>query len=240
VSARIRLLDTLNGEVAQGEYIDQATGDFPNVVLGSVAAERLGISDVGPAVTVRIGDQWFNVIGILEPFPLAADLDRSVIVGHEAAQNYLDSEDHPSTIHVRTEPEDIDAVRNVVSTTDPDASPPPLADGRTRLGYQDHDGVTAGAPGSSWPCSLRRLKSRSTNLHSICSGVPAFAGNFDRARSPATPNTEQSRTSPRLRGNASRPTSHSPLWASVLDDSAMPTSRTTQQTMSISVRDRRH
>jgi hypothetical protein len=44
---------------------------------------------------------------------------------------------------VRTEPEVIDAVRNVVSTTDPDASPP-LADGRTRLGYQDHDGVDGG------------------------------------------------------------------------------------------------
>lgn len=117
VAADTNLLDTLNGALAEGKFLDDATGAYPNVVLGAVAAERLGISEVGSGVRVRIGGQWFTVIGILEPFPLAAGLDRSAIVGHSAAQTYLGADDYPSSIHVRVDQRSLDAVRAVLPAT---------------------------------------------------------------------------------------------------------------------------
>ncbi len=58
---------TLHGSLADGEWLDAATSTYPAVVLGSVAAEKLGIVDVADELRVRIGDKWFAVIGILEP-----------------------------------------------------------------------------------------------------------------------------------------------------------------------------
>ena len=52
---------------------------------GSVAAERLGITDVADGVQVWLGDQWFTVIGILEPVELAEDLDRTALIGEGIA-----------------------------------------------------------------------------------------------------------------------------------------------------------
>ncbi len=46
VAADENLVGTLNGTVADGRYLDQATSDYPNAVVGSVAAERLGIRDL--------------------------------------------------------------------------------------------------------------------------------------------------------------------------------------------------
>src|SRR5664279_4362638 len=76
----LSLLDTLNSSVAKGEWLNKATADFPVVVLGSVAAQRLGITDVGSGQQILIGKTKFTVVGILKPFPLAADLDRSALI----------------------------------------------------------------------------------------------------------------------------------------------------------------
>jgi putative ABC transport system permease protein len=65
------LLTTLNASLADGEWLDDATGTYPAVVLGSVAAQKLGIVDVADELRVRIGDDWFAVIGILNPVPAA-------------------------------------------------------------------------------------------------------------------------------------------------------------------------
>src|SRR5690606_24230616 len=58
------LLDTLDGRVRAGIWLNAATERQPVVVLGAVAAERLGLS--APGVRVWIGDRWFTVIGILD------------------------------------------------------------------------------------------------------------------------------------------------------------------------------
>ena len=44
VAADVDLLDTLGGTVADGAFLNAATARYPSVVLGSVAAERLGIT----------------------------------------------------------------------------------------------------------------------------------------------------------------------------------------------------
>lgn len=116
-----RLLDSLAGQLADGAWLDPVRSKYPVVVLGSVAAQRLGITDVAPGVRVWIGEQWFTVIGILAPLELAADLDRSALIGHEIAHTAFGTSDAPGTVYLRTNPEDIDDVRAVVpATADPE------------------------------------------------------------------------------------------------------------------------
>ncbi|MGH9158059.1 MAG: ABC transporter permease [Acidimicrobiales bacterium] len=121
VAADTDLLDALNGAVASGRWLDDVSSLYPNVVVGSVAAERLSITDVASGQQILIGDEWFTVIGILESFPLAPDLDRSVIVGVPIAVDLLDATDDPSRLFVRTDPDRLDAVRAVLpATADPE------------------------------------------------------------------------------------------------------------------------
>jgi len=111
------LLDVLGGSVADGIWIDEARAAYPNVVLGSVAAERLGVHQVSGTQQVWLGDRWFTVIGILNLFELAPDLDRSVFIGHSAAEAYLDHENLPTRVLVRVDPAKVDQVLTVLATT---------------------------------------------------------------------------------------------------------------------------
>ncbi|MDX2378618.1 MAG: ABC transporter permease [Acidimicrobiia bacterium] len=114
------LIDTLNAAMAEGEWLTDATSAYPNVVLGAVSAERLGIGVPGDGTQILLGGEWFTVIGILAEFPLSPDLDRAVFVGKEAAQQVFGAELNPSAIYLRTTSDQIDAVRAVLpSTADP-------------------------------------------------------------------------------------------------------------------------
>jgi putative ABC transport system permease protein len=115
------LLDALGGTLTAGRFIDDAVGDYPAVVLGSVAAERLGITDLDEPRLVWIADRWWAVVGIMESLPLAPELDRSALVGRDAAEDLLGSDGAPSTIYVRAVPDLIDDVRAVLpATADPE------------------------------------------------------------------------------------------------------------------------
>ena len=57
LAAEPGLLDTLGGSMADGRSLDTEADDYPVAVLGSVAAERLGISEVGEPQVVYIGDR---------------------------------------------------------------------------------------------------------------------------------------------------------------------------------------
>src|SRR5262245_8682086 len=116
-AADTRLLDTLVGEMADGEWLDDTRSGLPVVVLGSVAAERLGISDVGDGVQVWLGGQWFTVIGIMKPFELAPDLDTSAIIGREIATAELGAAETPGTVYLRTDPDKVDDVQAVIAPT---------------------------------------------------------------------------------------------------------------------------
>jgi putative ABC transport system permease protein len=68
-------------------------------------------------VNVWIGGRWFAVIGVLDPLPLAPEIDRSVLVGRPAAARYLDATGDASTIYVRAEEALIEDVRSVIPAT---------------------------------------------------------------------------------------------------------------------------
>jgi putative ABC transport system permease protein len=111
------LLDVLVGSMADGVWFDDARAAYPNVVLGSVAAERLGVRRVSGTHQVWLGGRWFTVVGILNLFELAPDLDRSVFIGHDAAETYLDHENLPTRVLVRVDPAKVDQVLTVLAAT---------------------------------------------------------------------------------------------------------------------------
>ena len=111
------LLDAVNGTVAVGVFLNDASAGLPAVVLGSVTAERLGIVSLAASPMIWLGDERFVVVGILESLDLHPNLDRSALIGVEIAESLLDSEDPPTTIYVRAQPEDVVAVANVLPAT---------------------------------------------------------------------------------------------------------------------------
>jgi putative ABC transport system permease protein len=117
VAASNNIVSTLRGSIAYGRMSDDATGAFPNVVLGSVAAQRLGITDLTDRPRVFVGSQYFTVIAILNSVPLAQDLDRSTIIGEQAAHDFFASDNIPGTIFVRTVDRQLDVVRGVLPGT---------------------------------------------------------------------------------------------------------------------------
>ncbi len=114
-AATVDLLTTLEGRVVKGTWLNAATEQRPAVVLGSKAAERLGITRTG--VQVWMGDRWFTVIGILGPMPLAPEIERSALIGFPAAEKHLGFDGHPTTIYERSAEESVEAVRAVLPRT---------------------------------------------------------------------------------------------------------------------------
>ncbi len=122
-AADLRLLDTLVGEMADGEWLDETRAELPVVVLGSSTAERLGITDVGDGVQVWLGERWFTVIGIMEPVELAPALDTAALIGRPIATTELGAAETPGALYVRTDPDEVDAVRDLVPATASPADP---------------------------------------------------------------------------------------------------------------------
>ncbi len=116
-AADLNLLEAQRGIVADGIFLTEQLAEFPAVVLGAVAAERLGVREVTGEQSIWIENNWFAVVGVLEALPLAADLDRGAIIGHAAAERFLDEEYEPDVIYVRAFPEHILDVRSVMSAT---------------------------------------------------------------------------------------------------------------------------
>ncbi|KOG08918.1 MULTISPECIES: ABC transporter permease [Streptomyces] len=114
------LLPAVGGRLHRGRWLDAATARYPAVVLGATAAQRLDV--YAPGTRVRIGDHWFSLIGVLDPVPLAPELDGAALVGWPAARTYLRFDGHPSTVYVRTDDSAVAAVRAVLpATADPES-----------------------------------------------------------------------------------------------------------------------
>jgi putative ABC transport system permease protein len=111
------LVDVLEGQLAQGRFLDEANSNYPVAVLGSVAAERLGIDDVSQQVQISVGGEWFSVIGILESLELAQDIDRSVLVGSPIASELFGTTEAPETVYLRTDTDQVTQVADVVPAT---------------------------------------------------------------------------------------------------------------------------
>jgi putative ABC transport system permease protein len=111
------LLDTLAGSMADGVFLDELATEYPIAVLGSVTAERLGITEVTGSQMIWLGDQWFAVGGILNEFELNPDLDRAALIGLDTADTYLDHDNVPTSILVRADPAFVDDVMGVLAAT---------------------------------------------------------------------------------------------------------------------------
>lgn len=70
-----------------------------------------------PGERIWLDSEWFYVAGILNPAVLAPDVDTSVLVGYPAAEKYLGSDGHPSTIYVRAETGQVGAVQGLLART---------------------------------------------------------------------------------------------------------------------------
>ena len=122
-AALTNLPKTAGATVAAGIWLNDATAEYPAVVLGARAAERLGIGEPGPDRQIWLGGRWFTVVGILDPVPLAPELDLSALIGWPAARSYLNFDGRPTTIYTRTDPNQVAAVRDVLARTANPAQP---------------------------------------------------------------------------------------------------------------------
>ncbi|MFJ2055174.1 ABC transporter permease [Streptomyces sp. NPDC087908] len=109
------LLDVLRSGLASGAWLNAATGRYPSVVLGHVAAERLGIT--GPGRQVWIDDRYFTVIGILDPLPLAPEIERSALVGWQGAERLLGFDGHPTRVYERSSDASVEEVQRLLAPT---------------------------------------------------------------------------------------------------------------------------
>jgi putative ABC transport system permease protein len=116
-AAELNLPETIGATVRSGAWLNEATAQFPAVVLGAKSAERLGVSDAGEDRQVWLGDQWFTVIGILNEVPLAPELDSSAIIGWPAAKSYLDFDGYATTVYTRAKDYAVEAVQAVLAAT---------------------------------------------------------------------------------------------------------------------------
>jgi len=116
-AAKTNLLQTLAGSMAEGSFLTAATENYPVVVLGDVAAQRLGFDRWISNSLVDIGGQQYVVAGIMSPMPLAPDIDRSVLMGYPQASKAFAMSAAPTTVYVRTTPDQIDAVGGVLPAT---------------------------------------------------------------------------------------------------------------------------
>ena len=109
--------------VAAGTFLNAATARYPAVVLGAVAAQTLGIGQVGPATQVYLAGRYFAVIGILRPVPLVPALDEAALVGFPVADALLGLDGSPTQIYLRAAPDQVQPVVSVLPFTANPAQP---------------------------------------------------------------------------------------------------------------------
>jgi putative ABC transport system permease protein len=123
LAAQPGLLGTLGGAVARGTFLNAATARYPAVVLGAVAAQTLGIDRVAPGTQVYIAGQYFTVVGILHPVPLAPEVDEAALVGFPVANSLLGLGGTPTEIYLRAAPDQVQPVDSVLPFTANPAQP---------------------------------------------------------------------------------------------------------------------
>src|SRR5262249_42513860 len=114
LAARTDLLGTVGAAVASGTWLNAATANYPAVVLGAKAASRLGVGAAGTGVQVWLGGQWFTVVGVLVPVPLAPELDSAALVGWPVASTHLSFDGYATTVYTRTRDDAVTAVQAVL------------------------------------------------------------------------------------------------------------------------------
>lgn len=116
------LLDPLDATLREGRFLDAGSSGLPKIVLGDVAADRLGVRTLANTPQVYLGNIYFEVIGLLDPVELAPNIDRAALVGTDIAERLFDADGAPTIVYVRTFESAVDDVRSLIpATLDPEA-----------------------------------------------------------------------------------------------------------------------
>ncbi len=114
------LLRTLGGRVLAGRFLNPANERYPLVVLGSVAAQRLGVDRLtvnGRPVQVYLGGDWFTVAGVIGPLPLSPEIERAALIGYPVAHRLFGTSRHATMLYVRADPERVPEADSVLAAT---------------------------------------------------------------------------------------------------------------------------
>jgi putative ABC transport system permease protein len=122
-SADTSLLDSLQGTLYRGRFLNAATEHLPAVVLGAEAAAALGVDRADGSTQLWLGNHWFAVTGILDHLALAPELDRAALVGLPLARTLLHATGDPAQLYVRADPSSVGAVASVLAATANPAAP---------------------------------------------------------------------------------------------------------------------
>lgn len=109
------LLSVVQGSLRVGSWLDAATERYPTVVLGATAAARLGIVTAG--TQIWLGGQLFTVLGILEPVPLAPELNAAAMVGTDVARMRLGFTGGLDAVYERSSDDSVERVRSLLAAT---------------------------------------------------------------------------------------------------------------------------
>ncbi|MCW2989612.1 MAG: transporter permease [Solirubrobacterales bacterium] len=116
-AADLSLPQTLSAQVAAGHFLTAAESRYPAVVLGSVAADRLGIDSVAGNPQIYLGGTYYAVVGILRSVTLATDIDRAALIGLPQARAAFGIDANASTGYLRADDAKLTAIRELVPAT---------------------------------------------------------------------------------------------------------------------------
>jgi putative ABC transport system permease protein len=112
------LLRTMSASMRSGSFLSANDDRFPVVVLGSVAARRLGLTDVASRPQVWIGDRSYRVVGIMDDVTLDSSLDRAALVSTaqvRALTGAAADEVTPAKVYVRADEVALERVRGLLA-----------------------------------------------------------------------------------------------------------------------------
>jgi putative ABC transport system permease protein len=124
-ASELDLLSVVGATLRTGQWLSTATAALPTTVLGSTAAERLGVREVG--AQVWLDGRNTTVVGILEPVPLAEELNIAALVGMPIARSDFDFAGNPSRIYERSHDDAVLAVRQLLPPSVQPAAPTDVA-----------------------------------------------------------------------------------------------------------------
>ena len=117
LTARLSLPQTVGATLRNGTWLNGITSRYPAAVLGADAANRLGIGRPSPQAEILVGDKHFTVIGVLNPVPLAPELDSGVLIGWDVAVDRFGFDGRATTIYTRSRDSQVEAVHAVLAAT---------------------------------------------------------------------------------------------------------------------------
>lgn len=107
-----QLLKTLSASLAAGTWLNAANSQYPTVVLGAVAADRLGVTR--PGTQILVGDTLHTVVGILNPVALVPAIDTLALVGAAHARTTFEYDNSPTMIFERSDDANVDSIRELL------------------------------------------------------------------------------------------------------------------------------